>query len=181
MSEDDDGPLVARWRAGDRAAFGQLVLRHQRPVYNVALRMLRNPEEARDVAQTAFLKAYEHAADFDPSYRFFSWIYRIAINEALHARDRRRPTGPIDADTVDEAPGPERLAEGERVRRALESAIAALTPEQQAVIVLRHVAQLSYEDMASALGVPEKTVKSRLYSARQLLRADLEARGALWS
>ena len=85
MKEDADWTVVERCRGGDRRACEQLVLRYQKPVYNAALRLLRNPEDARDVAQTAFLKAFEHLADYDPRFKFYSWIYRIAINAAVAA------------------------------------------------------------------------------------------------
>jgi len=83
VNEDDDRITVHRCREGDRAACEQLVVRYQRPVFNAALRLLRNPEDAKDVAQTTFLKAFGHLADYDPSFKFYSWIYRIAVNEAL--------------------------------------------------------------------------------------------------
>ena len=80
MNEDGDRLLVQRCREGDRRAFEALVGQYEKPVFNAALRMLRNPEDARDVTQTVFLKAFEHLADYDPKYRFYSWIYRIALN-----------------------------------------------------------------------------------------------------
>jgi RNA polymerase sigma-70 factor (ECF subfamily) len=83
VTEDDDRTLVWRCRQGDQAAFGQLITRYQRPVFNAALRLLREPEEAKDVAQTTFLKAFERLADYDPRFKFYSWLYRIAVNESL--------------------------------------------------------------------------------------------------
>ena len=153
MDEDSDGSLVRRCCNGDRRAFEALVVRYERPVYNAALRMLHDREEARDVAQTVFLKVYEHLGEYDPAHRFYSWIYRIALNESINTLQRRRPRAP------------------------LASAIATLRDEYRAVIVLRHYLGCSYEDMASILGVPEKTVKSRLFSARQLLKTAMQARG----
>ena len=93
MNEDNDGELVRRCYERDRRAFEKLVVRYERPVFNAALRMLHDREEARDVAQTVFLKVYEHLADYDPSHRFYSWIYRIALNESINTLHRRRPTG----------------------------------------------------------------------------------------
>ena len=84
MKTEDDQTLVVRCRNGDRAAFGALVVRYQKPVYNAALRMLRDPEDARDVTQTTFLKAFARLEDFDPRFKFFSWLYRIAINESIN-------------------------------------------------------------------------------------------------
>src|SRR4051794_34379795 len=82
--EDPDAALVVRWRSGDRKAFAEVVLRYQRPVYNAAFWIVRNREDARDVTQTVFLRMDEHLDDYDARYRFFSWMYRIAVNEALN-------------------------------------------------------------------------------------------------
>ena len=128
MTEQDDGSLVQRSVHGDRAAFEQLVIRYQRPVFNAALRLLRDPEEARDVAQTTFLNVFEHLADYDRRFKFYSWIYRIAVNESLNVLGRRRPYEPISGEESDAAPGPDRCAEGEQTRRAIEDALMRISP-----------------------------------------------------
>ncbi len=179
VTEQDDGALVQRSILGDRVAFEQLVIRYQKPVYNAALRLLRDPEEAKDIAQTTFLNAFEHLHDYDPSFRFYSWIYRIAINESLTVLGRRKAYEPISGAELDESPGPDLEAEGAQTSRAIEDALMRLTPELRAVVVLRHVMQLSYEDMGVSLSLPEKTVKSRLYSARQQLRSILAQEGEI--
>jgi RNA polymerase sigma-70 factor (ECF subfamily) len=179
VTEDDDRVLVQRCRKGDWAAFDQLVVRYQKPVFNAALRLLRNPEDARDVAQTTFLKAFEHLADYDPSYRFYSWIYRIAVNEALNALGSRKSFEGISGEEPDEAPGPQQRVEGEQMGQAIEDALMRINPELRTVIVLRHFMHLSYQDMGDILLLPEKTVKSRLYTARQLLRDRLLPHGTI--
>jgi len=179
VREDDDATLVRRCREGDRAAFEQLVVRYQKPVYNAALRLLRDTEDARDAAQTTFLKAFEHLGDYDPKFRFYSWIYRIAVNEALDALGTRKSFEGITGDEADEAPGPERQVEGEQVSEAIEEALMRIKPELRSVVVLRHFLHLSYQDMGDILLLPEKTVKSRLYTARQLLRDQLLQRGTV--
>ena len=179
MDEDSDGNLVRRCRGGDRRAFEALVVRYERPVYNAALRMLHDREEARDVAQTVFLKVYEHLGDYDPSHKFYSWIYRIALNESINTLQRRRPRVALDPELPDGAPGVDVEIGQVELAGGIAEAIGALSPEYRAVIVLRHYLGLSYQDAAEVLGVPEKTVKSRLFSARQVLRCALQARG--WS
>ena len=179
MKEDDDATLVRRCRDGDRAAFERLVVRYQKPVFNAALRLLRDPEDARDVAQTTFLKVFEHIADYNPSFKFYSWIYRIAINESLNALGSRKPCEGFNGGEADAAPGPERQLEGQQTGRAIEEALMRIKPELRTVIVLRHFMHLSYQDMGEILLLPEKTVKSRLYSARQLLRDRLLRGGAI--
>lgn len=179
LTEQDDTTLVRRSLEGDPGAFAQLVVRYERPVFNAALRLLHEPADAMDVAQTTFLKAYEHLASYDPGFKFYSWIYRIAINESLDALNSRKRVSDIDCEQADAAPGPDREVEGQQARRALEDALMHLTPELRAVIVLRHFMHLSYEDMGDTLRLPVKTVKSRLYSARQVLRDHLAAYGAI--
>jgi RNA polymerase sigma-70 factor (ECF subfamily) len=179
VKEDDDATLVRRCRDGDRAAFERLVMRYQKPVFNAALRLLRDPEDARDVAQTTFLKVFEHLGDYDPSFKFYSWIYRIAVNESLNALGSRKPCEGLNGEEADAAPGPDRQLEGEQTGQAIEEALMRLNPELRTVIVLRHFMHLSYQDMSDILLLPEKTVKSRLYSARQLLRDHLLQYGTI--
>jgi RNA polymerase sigma-70 factor (ECF subfamily) len=177
MNEDSDGNLVSRSCGGDRRAFEALVLRYERPVYNAAMRMLHDREEARDVAQTVFLKVYEHLGEYDPSHKFYSWLYRIALNESINALQRRRPQAPLDLQMVDGEPGPDDAVRTLQLHNGLAAAIMTLRDEYRAVIVLRHFLGCSYDDIATILEVPEKTVKSRLFSARQLLKSVLETKG----
>jgi RNA polymerase sigma-70 factor, ECF subfamily len=139
-------------------------------MYSVALRTVGNGEDARDLVQTAFLKAYQNLGSFDPRYRFFSWLYRILRNESINHLSRRHAHQPIEGHgEVRAQEDPQRAVEEQEQVRRVESALARLTPEYREVVLLRHYAELSYEEMAAALGIPEKTVKSRLYSARQRL------------
>jgi RNA polymerase sigma-70 factor (ECF subfamily) len=170
MVDVGDAELVRRCRNGDRAAFEILLRRYERPVYNAALRMLRNAEDARDVAQTVFLKVYEHLADYDPKYKFYSWIYRIAVNESLHGLSRRHRVEPIDDEAPDDHPGPDDEVGDEQISRRVQGALMQLKPEYRTVIVLKHLLGCSYQDMSEILQLPEKTVKSRLFTARQLLK-----------
>ena len=166
--------------AGDPQAFAALVEQYEKPVFNVAVRMLRNPEDARDVAQTVFLKAYQNLSSYDPRFKFYSWIYRMAINESLNIlRVRGRNAGQVDEQLAADDAGPtELLAEGQ-LRDAVLDAVQKLKPEHRAVIVLRYFVDRSYEDMGQILGIEASTVKSRLYEARQQLKDQLVSRGAL--
>ncbi|MFZ8886564.1 MAG: RNA polymerase sigma factor [Steroidobacteraceae bacterium] len=170
MSEDSDEALVQRCRRGDRRAFEALVVRYQRPVYNAALRMLRNPEDARDVAQVTFLKAYERLGDFNPQFRFYSWLYRIALNESINHGKRRRSHEELSGNERDAANGPEQALGLAQLDDALQEAIMSLSEDNRTLIVLHYVLGSSYEDMAVTLDIPAKTVKSRLFSARQKLK-----------
>jgi RNA polymerase sigma-70 factor (ECF subfamily) len=171
-SDEDDAEVIRQCLAGRTEAFEQLVARYERVLFRVALRMLGNAEDARDATQTAFVRAFEQLPRYDPAFRFFSWVYRILANECLNQRRARRPQGPIGPDLV--APGTpfEFLAAGER-RRRVQAALLDLSPAYREVVVLRHFGDLAYDEIAVALDVPVKTVKSRLYTARQQLAARL--------
>lgn len=173
----EDVAAVRRCLAGDSTAFEGIVGRYQQVLFTVAVRMLGDEEEARDAAQNTFIKVFENLGTYDPSRRFFSWMYRILMNECLNVRRRPslvRTAGEID-DRIAKSSDADLVEAAER-REAVKKAILALPDQYREVIVLRHFAALSYEAMSEAIGVPSKTVKSRLYSARQQLAEQL----AVW-
>jgi len=171
-NDAEDLADVERCLAGDHAAFEVLVERYHRPFFTFALRVLGDREEASDAVQTAFVKVYENLRTFDQNRRFFSWAYRILVNECLNVRRGQRPTEPIDANLA--ATGsPHEDAERTERRRQVQAAILELPIEYREVIVLHYFNGLAYDDISDTLGVPQKTVKSRLYTARQRLAAAL--------
>ena len=167
-SDADDASLVKQTLGGQADAFGTLVSRYQKVMFTVALRMLGNTADAQDATQDAFVKAFQRLSTFDPQYRFFSWMYRILVNECLNLNRSQRLEESLEADAAGDATPFDATLESER-REQIQMALLRLTPEYRTVIVLRHFAGQSYGEIAEALGVPEKTVKSRLYSARQRL------------
>jgi RNA polymerase sigma-70 factor (ECF subfamily) len=176
MTEEDDAVQVALCLKGDASAFEPIVARYQKVLFNVALRMLGDREDARDVTQISFVKAWQHLDSYDPSHRFFSWLYRIMVNESLNLIARRRRQVPLDANL----PSPERAdreAEADEQMERLRTALLALPRESREVLVLRHFSELSYHEIAWTLGIPEKTVKSRLFTARQRLGEFFEGGG----
>lgn len=179
MTENDDARLVQQCLQGDEAAFGVLVQRHQKAVFNLALRMLRDYAEAQEVAQEAFIKAYENLQAFDARYKFFSWLYRIAANTALnHAkRNRRFLAIETEAEFATSGPNPQEDYETSEAGENVQRALMLLKPDYRAVLVLKHFDGLSYQEISAVLGVPEKTVKSRLFSARQILKEVLLKQG----
>lgn len=167
MGQEDEDGLIGRCLAGESAAFEPLVDRYHRPLFRAASRLLGEGEEARDLTQTAFLKAYQGLGTYDRRRRFFSWIYRILLNECLNALRSRRPTQELD-ENLKAGPAADALEQRDtrlRVRRAL----LQLPEGQRDVVILRYFSDMRYEQIAAALGIPEKTVKSRLFSARQRL------------
>ncbi len=173
--DEQDRALVGRYLEGHSEAAGALVDRYQQRLFNVALRMLGNMQDAEDVTQTVFQNAFHKLDTYDPKYRFFSWIYRMAVNESLNALKRRKPTVTLEDELGIAAP--DGAADGRteaenRVGRAL----AALRPDDRAVVVLKHFASFSYEEIAQVLEIPVQTVKSRLFTARERLRLTLRER-----
>lgn len=164
----DDRVAVESCLAGHTASFERLVERYQRVLFTVAMRMLGDYDEASDATQNAFVHAYRRLDTFDRQRRFFSWIYRILVNECLNNRRDRRPHEPLTPDLACVGSAADLLDASER-RRRVQAAICALPPDYRQVIVLRHFSELSYDEIAEAVGVPVKTVKSRLHTARERL------------
>ena len=182
----DEAPLVLRAREGDPGAFTELVNRYQRKIFRLAKNITQNDEDAEDVLQESFLKAYEHLPDFHGDSKFYTWIVRIAVNESLMKLRKRKSSRtvpleePIDSgeDTLvreiavwEETP--EQQYSQEEMRDILEKAIESLKPDYRTVFVLRDIEELSTEDTAAALEISIPAVKSRLLRARLQLREKL--------
>jgi RNA polymerase sigma-70 factor (ECF subfamily) len=176
-----DEEIVARVRAGETALFELLMRRHNQRVYRAARAILRDDSEAEDVMQDAYVRAYAHLSEFEGRARFSTWLTRIAVHEAL-ARSRRgrrfRPLDDQEAHAMPTGPRftPEQLASDREVSVVLERAIDSLSDDFRAVFVLRAVEEMSGAETAECLGIPEETVKTRLFRARaRLQEALLEA------
>lgn len=182
----DDRDLVRRALDGDESAFALLVRRYERGLYNLALRMVRDAEQARDLTQEIFLRVHRSLARYDPVYPFPSWIYRVGSNLCIDwIRRRRIDTVSLDAPIGGEEDGPTRevagdlpdpaeLLEKKERRRMISRALAKLPESHRLVLLLRHQRDLSYEEIAVALDVPLGTVKARIHRAREALRRILE-------
>lgn len=176
MGKSDES-LVLRCLEGDSRAFGGLVDRYEKVLFNVAFRVVGRREDAEDVVQSAFLKAYKHLEQFNPTYRFYSWLYRIVMNEALNAAKRYRPAT-TDLMFVESSDGlPERELEKGATTTLVDGALGMLSPEDRAIILLKHFEGFSYEEISFIFDISVKTVKSRLYTARQRLKDALVASG----
>jgi RNA polymerase sigma-70 factor (ECF subfamily) len=182
---------IRQARTGDTQAFAALVQKYQSAIYNLTYRLLGDSEEAKDLAQEAFLRAYRALPTFQADKPFAPWLYRIATNLCLNWLAKRRlPTVSLDAAlSADESAGtalgigdhssePQALLERQECHTALRRAILALPPEQRAVIELRHFQDLSYQEIADVLGIPLSDVKSRLFRGRRWLA---EALREFWS
>lgn len=176
---------VERAIDGDAAAFRQIVERHHRGLYALAVRMLGSRTEAEDAVQETFAKAYRHLADYDPSFRLSTWLYRIALNtcrdQLKSPRRKERPGGLASFDTLGADEAPLADAEIDRLKRAarLHAAIGHLTPSQREVIVLKDLQDLSYQEIREITGAPITALKIRVVRARARLRTLLEREEAV--
>jgi len=182
----DESSLVAQAKAGDQAAFSELVTQYERKIYRLAKNITRNDEDAEDVLQDAFLKAYTHLDNFKGDSKFYTWIVRIAVNEALMRLRKRKTdrTVPLDEpvelgeETVAREiavweDNPEQRYSKEEWRTILDAAVDNLKPDFRTVFVLRDIEELSTEETAETLGISVPAVKSRLLRARLALRETL--------
>lgn len=182
---EDEHLLVEAAKSGDLAAFEELVSRYERKIFRLTMNITGNREDAEDAMQEAFLKSFSHLRTFQGDSRFYTWLVRIAANEALMRLRKRRPNQvsldePIagDEDLIpreiqDWGPGPEQRFAQTEMREILSSVIEELEPDYRMVFVLRDIEELSTEDTASALGISVPAVKSRLLRARLKLRNKL--------
>ena len=176
----DDNRLITECREGKTAAFGELVSRYQDRLFNTVLRLVDNAEDARDVVQEAFLHAYQSLHSFKGDSLFFTWLYRIAVNTAIsmkrkqHRVLRIQPTGDekktIDPLDPSETNRPGHAIEMAEEERKVHEALGKLSAEHRAVLVMKDMEGMKYEEMAEILGVPVGTIRSRLHRARFEMR-----------
>jgi RNA polymerase sigma-70 factor (ECF subfamily) len=182
---DDDRNLVERARQGDREAFGSLVRRHQDRAFNLAYQMVRNREDALDISQEAFARAYTSLPAFKGEASFTTWLHRIVVNLAIDGLRRKQRSGTVSYDDTRAAPergevealapeDPGAALETKQVRALLARGMAQLPPAQRAVLVLREIEGMSYEEISRAVGCNLGTVMSRLFYARRRLQQVLK-------
>lgn len=182
VAKDDEGVLVSAAKAGDMAAFEELVNRYERKIFRLAQNITQNREDAEDVMQDAFLKSFQHLGDFQGDSRFYTWLVRITVNEALMKLRKRRPNQvSLDEPLVTEedllpreiedwGPSPEQRYAQNEMHGILSGVVGELEPAFRIVFLLRDVEELSTEETAQLLGLSVSAVKSRLLRARLKLR-----------
>jgi RNA polymerase sigma-70 factor (ECF subfamily) len=186
LADADETILVAQSREGDTAAFGELVRRYEGKIFRLAQHVTQNREDAEDVLQETFMKAYEHLDQFQGNSKFYTWIVRIAVNQALMKLRRRKTDKSVSLDeTIDTGEDtmvreiaawdedPEQRFSRDELGGILDTAVKSLEPPYRSVFVLRDIDELSTEETAEALGLSVPAVKSRLLRARLQLREKL--------
>ncbi len=181
--EEQEGSWIFASQRGDTRAFNRLVLKWEKTIYNVALRMLRDREEASEATQEVFLSAFRSIRRFRRDAKFSTWIYRIALNHCA-TRLKQRPPGThfsLDHERADEKPVPQLQVAGSQVgelmqreqRARVMTALSHLPSDQQAVIELKFFQERTFDEIAEILEVPLSTIKSRLYSGLEMLKVRL--------
>ncbi|MDP3847369.1 MAG: RNA polymerase sigma factor RpoE [Pseudomonas sp.] len=186
QTQEEDQQLVERVQRGDKRAFDLLVLKYQHKILGLVVRFVRDPHEAQDVAQEAFIKAYRALANFRGDSAFYTWLYRIAINTAknyLVSRGRRPPESDVSAEDAEFYDGdhglkdiesPERLLLRDEIEATVHRAIASLPEDLRTALTLREFDGLSYEDIAAVMRCPVGTVRSRIFRAREAVDKALQ-------
>lgn len=189
MTREEELEIVVRVRAGDVNAFETLVLEHQKKVYNLALRMLGNEEDALDMAQEAFIRAFNSLDGFRGDSKFSVWLYRLTSNiciDFLRSRSKKQTLSltcdsgedePEELDVPDERFSPDTLLENMELRGAVYRGLQTLSPEYRSILLMREINGMSYEEIGRALKLESGTVKSRIFRARKKLCGYLLADG----
>jgi len=184
--QDNEGTIVSKALAGDQKAFSSLVDRHQKAIFHLINRIVRNDEVALDLVQETFMKAFASLTSYRFEYRFSTWLYKIAANSSIdYLRKKRiqalsldRPIetadGTMEIEVPDYSYHPERELVRKQQRFSIEEAINSLPEKYRQVIIYRHKDDKSYEEIADLLGIPVGTVKARIFRARELLKKKLK-------
>ncbi|MCK9203688.1 MAG: RNA polymerase sigma factor [Saccharofermentanaceae bacterium] len=176
MSEKDDNELVYEVIKGSISSFEVLIDRYQKTIFNMALKMVGDVETAKDITQDVFVKTFEKMGSFDFNHRFFSWIYRIALNQTLNYLKTKPPIGRLkgtETTIIDDNSAPDY----ERNRKILHAGLQSLPADYRVLLLLKYFCGLSYEEIAETTKIPMKKVRSRLYIAREQLSKIMIGKG----
>jgi RNA polymerase sigma-70 factor (ECF subfamily) len=188
---EKDSLVILRARRGEELAFAELLRRYRAPVFNLCLRMLKNRDDAEDVAQDVFIKVFSMLERYDERYAFRSWLFKIAANQCIDFIRKNRVKllrldepvryrgEEIERQLPDHSPAPDEMLHSREVSDLLREITDELPPHYRAMIVLRHQEQLSYEEISSMMDLPLGTVKARIHRARAIMKDKLTKRRGL--
>lgn len=166
----DDNALVSECLKGNLDAFEILVGKYEKPIFNIAYRLTKNYDDAEDITQIVFINAYENLKSYSPKYKFFSWIYRSAINNSINLINRNQRQAELNQDITTNEKSVEDVVTGVDLSDRIQAALGEIDINYRIVIVLKHFMNFSYQEISEIVEVPEKKIKSRLFTARQLLK-----------
>ena len=170
MVKKDDKKIIEEVLSGDPDAFGILVERYQKPIFRMIFKMTGSSVEAEELTQNVFVKVYSNLTQFNPKYKFFSWLYRIALNEALNYLKSRKKISAINVNTSVTQENPEVILQKKERKEALQLSIMELKPMERKLIVLKYYEEMTYEEISNVTGLSVKKVKSRLFTGRKRLK-----------
>jgi RNA polymerase sigma-70 factor (ECF subfamily) len=172
-SDNDDVILVKECIDGNGKAYEQIVEKYYKVVYRLTTKFVKNTDDVEEITQSVFVKAYENLRSFNPKYKFFSWLYRITVNESINFKKKSSYTELLNKELNSVSPEPAAQLEASQLSSDIQNALLELDLLYRIPIVLQHFMGYSYKELSCVLDVPEKTVKSRLFTGRQLLKDKL--------
>jgi RNA polymerase sigma-70 factor (ECF subfamily) len=178
MNENVDKNLVRQCLSGKKEAFDMILNKYEKLVFNVAYRMTGNFYDSEDITQTVFMKVYENLDSFNPRHKFYSWIYRICVNETLNFLNKNRRSTDLDSGIISPDKTPEDKLNETETKEMIQDALMDMAPNYKILIILKHLQGFSYREIAYIVDLPEKKIKSRLFTARNILRDILSKKGA---
>ncbi len=177
MNEKTDNELISEVLNNKAENYKELILRYQKPVFNLVIRMVRNYDEAKDITQNIFIKAYYNLATFNFEHKFFSWLYRIGVNESLNFINNRKQYDEYYEENFRNEKSPADIFEKNEESIKIHKAVNMLKEEYRTLIILKHFQELSYDEIAEVVSIPVNKVKSRLFTARNLLKEIMVRKG----
>jgi RNA polymerase sigma-70 factor (ECF subfamily) len=168
--DNEDFITVSDCLNGNGRSYEIIVDKYQKMVFRLANKFVKNFDDAEEITQSVFVKAYENLNSYDPKYKFFSWLYRIAVNEAINFEKRKKNTEMINENMRSSELDPDRIYDNNVLSDNITDALMGLDMIYRIPVVLKHFLDYTYKELSYLLGVPEKTVKSRLFTGRQLLK-----------
>ncbi len=168
--DNDDSNLVKECLSGNKKSFEEIVEKYYKVIFRLSFRILRNYDDAEEITQTTFVKVYENLSSYNSQYKFFSWVYRMTVNEAINFSKRKMKSEEIDERYSTEERNPDRIFDKVEIKANVQEAIMQLDLLYRLPVVLKHLFDYSYQELSYVLDIPEKTVKSRLFTGRQLLK-----------
>jgi RNA polymerase sigma-70 factor, ECF subfamily len=168
--DTEDFITVSECLNGNGRAYEKIVEKYQKVIFRLAGKFVKDFDDAEEITQCVFVKAYENLNKYDPKYKFFSWLYRIAVNETINFEKRKKNKETINASIRSNEHEPDRIFDNNALSDHITEALMDLDMLYRLPVVLKHFLDYSYKELSYLLGVPEKTVKSRLFTGRQLLK-----------
>ena len=166
----NDNELVEECLTGNKKPFEEIVERYYKTIFRLSYRLTRDYDNAEEITQSTFVKAYENLSSFNSKYKFFSWLYRIAVNQAINFSKREKNNEKIDERLSTDEEEPDKIYDKIELKKKVRDALMQLDLLYRLPVVLKHFFDYSYKELSYILDIPEKTVKSRLFTGRQILK-----------